>query len=363
MDYSTVAKQCLFVLTVTVHLVSAASHSLWYFYTAVTPGLNFPEFTVVGLVDGEQIDFYDSNIRKMIPKTEWMEKNEGEDYWTRETQKAQGAQENFKASVWTLMQRFNQTEGVHTVQRMYGCELHDDGTKTGYRAEGYDGEDFLSLDLKTLTWTATNQKAVITKQKWEKNNGAAHVKAYLKNECIEWLQKYVEYGRSTLERKVPPEASLFQKSCSSPVVCHATGFFPKEVMISWQKNGEDLHEDVELRETLRNQDGTFQKRSVLTVSPEELNRHNYTCIIQHSSLEEEMVLLVSDHIGHSGRAWFGVVGVVALLLLIPIGYVGVFIRKKKSGFTSVSGKHKASLRKNHYPTTPKDQCLHAELTQ
>ncbi|KAL7827678.1 hypothetical protein SRHO_G00333960 [Serrasalmus rhombeus] len=48
-------------------------------------------------------------------------------------------------------------------------------------------------------------------------------------------------------------------------------------------------------------DGTFQKRSVLTVSPEELNRHNYTCIIQHSSLEEEMVLQVSDNGVLSGR--------------------------------------------------------------
>ncbi|KAL6478054.1 hypothetical protein MHYP_G00138890 [Metynnis hypsauchen] len=112
-----------------------------------------------------------------------MEKSVGEDYWTRETQKAQGPQETFKASVGPIMRRFSQTEG----------------------------------------------------------------------------------------------------------------FFPKAAMISWQTNGEDLHEDVELRETLPNQDGTFQKKSVLTVSPEELTRHDYTCIIQHSSLEEEMVLQVSDN--------------------------------------------------------------------
>ena len=93
---------------------------------------------------------------------------------------------------------------------------------------------------------------------------------------------------------VPPEVSLFQKDSSSPVVCHATGFFPKAVMISWKKNGEDLDEDVELRETLPNQDRTFQKRSILTVPPEELKDHEYTCIIQHSSLEKEMVLQVSD---------------------------------------------------------------------
>uniref|UniRef100_A0A3B4DL88 Ig-like domain-containing protein n=1 Tax=Pygocentrus nattereri TaxID=42514 RepID=A0A3B4DL88_PYGNA len=175
---------------------------------------------------------------------------------------------------------------------MYGCELHDDGTIKGYDQYGYDGEDFVSLDLKTETWTAANAKAVITKHKWEGTAWSVQDKAYLENTCIEWLQKYVEYGRSTLERK---GTNNHHKDSSSPVVCHATGFFPKAVMISWQKDGEDLHEDVELRETLPNQDGTFQKRSVLTVSPEELNRHDYACIVQHISLEKEMMLPVTEH--------------------------------------------------------------------
>ncbi|KAI4897423.1 hypothetical protein NFI96_031986, partial [Prochilodus magdalenae] len=136
---------------------------------------------------------------------------------------------------------------VHTFQWMYGCELRDDGTKKGHMQYGYDGQDFLSLDMNTLTWTAANAKAVITKQKWEATDWAGQVKNYMENECIDWLKKFVNYGRSTLERKgtviFPPEVDLLQKDSSSPVVCHATGFFPKNVMISWQKNGEDLNED------------------------------------------------------------------------------------------------------------------------
>ncbi|KAK3538381.1 hypothetical protein QTP86_001546 [Hemibagrus guttatus] len=94
---------------------------------------------------------------------------------------------------------------------------------------------------------------------------------------------------------VPPTASVIQKHSPSPVVVyHATGFFPKEVMITWRKDGEDVNEDVELRETLPNQDGSFQKRSILKVPAEELQKHTYTCVIQHSSLEEELVLNVSE---------------------------------------------------------------------
>ncbi|KAL7839187.1 hypothetical protein SRHO_G00258450 [Serrasalmus rhombeus] len=284
----------LLLLVVNIHPESSASHSLRYLHTTVTPGLHFPEFISVGLVDGEPFDYYNSNIRKKIPKTEWIKKNVDEDYWNDETQTSQYHQENFRHDVINLMKRFNQTGGVHTLQQVYGCELHDVETIIGIWQYGYDGEDFISFDLNTQTWIAAHPKAVITKLKSEDKNWAPQVKDYLLNECPAWLQKYVEYGRSSLERKVSPEVSLFQKDSSSPVVCHATGFFPKAVNMSWQKNGEDLHEDVELRETLPNQDGTFQKRSVLTVSPEELDRHNYTCIIQHSSLEEQVVLLVSD---------------------------------------------------------------------
>ncbi|XP_036419421.1 H-2 class I histocompatibility antigen, Q9 alpha chain-like [Colossoma macropomum] len=328
----------LIFLAFTVQLASPATHSLQYFYTGVTPGISFPEFTLVGLVDGEQFMYYDSDIRKMIPKTEWIKsaKDDEPDYWFRNTQRAQGNQEDFKVSLDIAMERYNHTKGVHTVQWMYGCELHDDGTKRGYDMYAYDGEDFLFVDLNTLTWTAPNPKAFITKQKldatgWEAN----YAKNYLLNECIEWLKKYMEYGRSTLERKVSPEAFLFQKNSSSPVVCHATGFFPKAVMISWQKNGEDLHEDVELRETLPNQDGTFQKRSVLTVSPEELKENQYSCVVHHSSLKEELVLPFK-----TGGGSVGIItgAVVAVLLLVLIGCVGVFIwKKKQSGFKPVSG--------------------------
>ncbi|KAK1784158.1 hypothetical protein P4O66_003992, partial [Electrophorus voltai] len=130
---------------------------------------------------------------------------------------------------------------------------------------------------------------------------------------------------------VPPEVILFQKDSTSPVVCHATGFFPKEVMISWQKNGVDLHENMELRDTSPNQNGTFQKRSVLTVSPEELDKNEYTCVVQHSGLEKDLVLRVADRrVLNTGGALVGViVGILVAVLLVLIG-VGFFIWRKRN---------------------------------
>ncbi|KAF4074755.1 hypothetical protein AMELA_G00242800 [Ameiurus melas] len=333
----------LIFLTCSLHLSSSVTHSLQYVYTGVTPGINFPEFTALGQVDGQQFDYYDSKIRRETPKTEWIQKINADDpdYWNRETQNLQGWQEMFKANMATAMQRFNQTAGVHTVQFMYGCERDDDGTTRGYRQDSYDGEDFISLDLESLTWIAPTPQALITKNKWDNTGNNNHWKNYLEKECIEWLQKYVGYGRDTLERKVPPTALVFQKHSSPEVVCHATGFFPKTVMITWQKDGEDVYEDVDLGETLPNQDGSFQKRSILTVSAEDLQKHTYTCVIQHSSLEKEIVLPEEDiRILNPGGAPIGIiVGAVVVLLVLVAVVAGIVVWKKKnSGFKPVPPK-------------------------
>uniref|UniRef100_A0A3B1IJ64 Ig-like domain-containing protein n=1 Tax=Astyanax mexicanus TaxID=7994 RepID=A0A3B1IJ64_ASTMX len=314
--------------------IFAATHYLQFLLTGVTPGTSFPEFSAVGQLDGEQGGYYDSTIRTVILKADWVKKSKDTEHWKMMTQRIFEDQQLVMERLGNIMKHFNQTEGVHTVQWVYRCELDDDGSKRGYMQCGYDGEDFLSLDLNSLSWIAPVPQALITKHKWEETGHVRFQKHFLLNECIGWLQKYVEYGRSTLERKVAPEVSLFQKDSSSPVVCHATGFFPKAVMISWQKNGEDLNEGVELRETVPNQDGTFQKRSILTLSPEELNRNQYTCIVQHEGLKKK--LQVSDRTDEAlsdvaGEESVGIiVGAVMAVLLVITGCAGVFISKKKT---------------------------------
>ncbi|KAK3539276.1 hypothetical protein QTP86_033475, partial [Hemibagrus guttatus] len=204
---------------------------------------------------------------------------------------------------------------VHTVQYMYSCELDDDdNTIRRYAEYGYDAEDFVSLDLESVSWTAAKPQGVITEDKCDATGAQAQVCTnFLEDVCIEPMKFLLT-------------ASVIQKHSPSPeVVCHATGFFPKEVMISWRMDGEDVNEDVELRETLPNQDGSFQKRSILKVPAEELQKHTYTCVIQHSSLKEELVLEVPK----GGGLMAIIVGVVVALVVLVAVVAGIMVWKKK----------------------------------
>ncbi|CAI5691571.1 unnamed protein product [Oreochromis niloticus] len=114
--------------------------------------------------------------------------------------------------------------GVHVYQEMYGCEWDTETNNvTGYDQLGYDGEDFLAFDLKTETWIAPKQQAVIAKQKCDSDRAlSARQKNYFTHICPEWLKKYLNYSGSSLRRTVLPSVSLLQKSSSSPITCHST---------------------------------------------------------------------------------------------------------------------------------------------
>uniref|UniRef100_A0A668AP49 Ig-like domain-containing protein n=1 Tax=Myripristis murdjan TaxID=586833 RepID=A0A668AP49_9TELE len=188
--------------------------------------------------------------------------------------------------------------GVHTFQVMDGCEWDDDtGVTKGFRQYGYDGEDFIAFDLKTLTWIAPIPQAFFTKQSWDDDRAwVAQTQNYLSNICIDWLKKYVNYGRKL------PSVSLLQKTPSSPVTCHASGFYPNKIMLFWRRDGEELHEDVDHGEILHNHDGTFQKSvdlDVSSVKAEDWGR--YSCVFQLSGVNEDIVTKLDPEVIKTNR--------------------------------------------------------------
>ncbi|XP_059185122.1 class I histocompatibility antigen, F10 alpha chain-like [Centropristis striata] len=326
----------LVLLGTALHGAAPMTHSMMNFYTGSSQVPNFPEFVFVGLVNEIETDHYDSNSRKYEPKQEWVIRATEDDpqYWQRGTESRFNTQQLFKNNIEVAKQRFNQTGGVHIFQVMEGCEWDDETDEVkGYQQYAYDGEDFLSLDLETETWVAPKQQAVITKHKLDNNKALMDQnKHYFTQICPEWLKKSVKFGRSSLLRKDLPSVSLLQKTPSSPVSCHATGFYPDGAMMFWRKDGEELHEDVDLGEILPNHDGSFQMSVDLdlsSVKPEDWTR--YDCVFQlvgvkehiFTRLEEEKIRTnrekPTDNNGINIPAV--VLPLVLLLLLAVIGFL------------------------------------------
>uniref|UniRef100_A0A3P9KVF4 Ig-like domain-containing protein n=1 Tax=Oryzias latipes TaxID=8090 RepID=A0A3P9KVF4_ORYLA len=317
------------------HAASAVKHSLKWITTGISGKTNLPEFVVTASMDNVDLWHCDSTKRELEPKQEWTRKlfKFRPELLQFHLQRCLFNQQFFKAHVDVFKQRLNQTEGSHILQRIGGCEWDDEsGEVKGFEHYGYDGEDFISLDLKTGTWVAPKTQAVVIKHSWDADKGRIK---YIQQIFMSWFPKflkdYMPYRRSFLQRTERPSVSLLQKTPSSPVCCHATGFYPDRADLFWRKDGEEIHEGVEKGQILPNHDGTFQMSSELNVS---LIKHEdwrrYDCVFQLSGLTEDIVSMldktqiqtnwVSPSEFPVGPVVGGAAGVVLLLVISGVLY-------------------------------------------
>nr|AAB66668.1 major histocompatibility complex class I b [Mus musculus]AAT06791.1 MHC class I antigen precursor [Mus musculus]AAZ32168.1 truncated MHC class I antigen splice variant Bl.1 [Mus musculus]AAZ32172.1 MHC class I antigen splice variant Bl.1 [Mus musculus]AAZ32174.1 MHC class I antigen splice variant Bl.1 [Mus musculus] len=292
------AQRTLFLLlaaALTMIETRAGPHSMRYFETAVfRPGLGEPRFISVGYVDNTQFVSFDSDAEnpRSEPRAPWMEQ-EGPEYWERETQIAKDNEQSFGWSLRNLIHYYNQSKGgFHTFQRLSGCDMGLDGRLLrGYLQFAYDGRDYITLNEDLKTWMAADLVALITRRKWEQAGAAELYKFYLEGECVEWLRRYLELGNETLLRTDPPKAHVTHHPRPAGDVtlrCWALGFYPADITLTWQLNGEELTQDMELVETRPAGDGTFQKWAAVVVPLGK--EQNYTCHVYHEGLPEPLTL-------------------------------------------------------------------------
>nr|ARD06018.1 MHC class I antigen [Gorilla gorilla gorilla]VUW34909.1 MHC class I chain [Gorilla gorilla] len=315
----------------------AGSHSMRYFYTTMSrPGRGEPRFISVGYVDDTQFVRFDSDDAspREEPRAPWMER-EGPEYWDRNTQIYKAQAQTDRVDLETLRGYYNQSEGgSHTIQRMYGCEVGPDGRfLRGYLQDAYDGKDYITLNEDLRSWTAADMAAQITQRKWEAAREAERLRAYMEGTCVEWLRRYLENGKETLQRTDPPKTHMTHHPVSdheATLRCWALGFYPAEITLTWQRDGEDQTQDTELVETRPGGDGTFQKWAAVVVPSGKEQR--YTCHVQHEGLPKPLTLRWEP----SSQPTIPIVGIIAGLVLLGAVITGAVVaammwRKKSSG--------------------------------
>ncbi|XP_074983503.1 uncharacterized protein LOC142068375 isoform X3 [Caretta caretta] len=217
--------------------------------------------------------------------------------------------------------------GFHIIQTIYGCDLQEDNTTRGFYQDSYDGRDFLTFDKETVTWVSADIGAQISKRRWDAeiddNQGW---KRYLEEECISWLRSSLEYGKETLQRKVHPTARVSDRSSHGGLTtlsCKVSGFYPRDITVTWLRNGESRQQETYSEGILPSGDGTYQTWVTMEIDPK-IKAH-YSCHVEHESLLEPLSVSWEPN----NNLLPTVAGVITAVVLIGVIIGVVVIWKKK----------------------------------
>ncbi|XP_048145719.1 class I histocompatibility antigen, F10 alpha chain-like isoform X1 [Corvus hawaiiensis] len=315
-------------------------HSLRYLHVAVSePGPGVPQFVSVGFVDGIPFVRCDSERGRMEPQTPWMEKGAEPGYWDGQTERCKRGQQVYAINLETLRGRYNQSRGLHTLQRVYGCDLLADGSVRGSFRDGYDGWDFLSLEPGSRGFVPADGAAQVTTRRWNSDGATVEqLTNYMEHICPEWLQKYVGYGQEALERKEPPDVHVSGKEEFGTLIlsCHAYGFYPRPIAVSWMKGDEIRDQETEWGGVVPNSDGTFHTWARIEARPEE--REQYRCRVEHSGMPEPGIFALEPESGGNLTLVVAVSIIAAIVILVLVGFL--------------VWKHQSGRRQNHGYSPP-----------
>ncbi|XP_054833572.1 major histocompatibility complex class I-related gene protein-like [Eublepharis macularius] len=266
------------------------------------PGWWVPRFSALVYMDDQLIGRYDRETELCLPQSPWIEKIGKDDahFWTRNTEWDFAS--TSLVDLMVLKNLYNQSRGLQTLQVIFGCELRGDNRTQGFVTYGYNGRDFLSLNQESLTWTAISEDNKLIKRKWDaERNRQQFWKYFLEVTCVEGLHTYLRYGKEVLLRTEPPMVTVRCKAGYGgldSLICHARGFYPREIDATWMKDGDVWEQDTFHGGIFPNSDGTYY--TWLSVEVHSQDRESFWCHVEHEGLQGPLDLAMGKHVSSSG---------------------------------------------------------------
>ncbi|XP_027697565.1 class I histocompatibility antigen, F10 alpha chain-like, partial [Vombatus ursinus] len=222
--------------------------------------------------------------------------------------------------------------GNHTGQLLADCEIDNDIKVKSHVHLIWDGEEYYRIDEEAGHWENLKPEFkkyefILVSPFWTDLR-----KRYMNQYCVDLLRKIVGY--SSLRDNVPPEVTVslhVNREGSTVLSCTATGFYPRSILLRWEKDGKlGVWGKETSSGTLPNADSTFYLQITLELPPED-SVMGYTCVVEHIELKTPAVYPVPEKPTRE-KPWVLALGVMLAVILL-LSCAGAFIawKKKKSG--------------------------------
>lgn len=184
----------------------------------------------------------------------------------------------------------NTPAGGYVYQMIYDCEYGDNITDVVFIVKNLFNQKIVTLyDSRVGKYVGFGEfgmrnAAHYNSQAWKMEE---------RKRQVETLCRYDArlFRRSTLDRLVPPVVKVRPAEPAdygkrTMLECSVVGFFPREVRVSWLRDGAEVNTDVSSTDTLADGDWSFQLHTYLELTPRRGER--VSCRVDHSSLRKSL---------------------------------------------------------------------------
>ncbi|XP_061574576.1 hereditary hemochromatosis protein homolog [Cololabis saira] len=333
-----------------LHLVMSSgfgNHSLWLLFTYISGPTQFPEFSMVLMLDDIQVGYYDSDTDRLIKVGAGGEKGAEFDLGQVALNVLQNNMMELRIRSDFVKKQLNLTSpGVYVQQRMVVCEVQEDGESafimTRNLANGHDAESILCNTTHFLYGGGDGWdfKLNTMEQMYEQT---LFSNIYLPL-CALNMQRLLESHKHLVMRRVRPRLRLLSQPGGGQITCLATDFYPRHINLTLLRDGEPVdEEEMTVGSVLPNGNGLYQLRKTLMVDEEELQRkHKYTCAASHLSLDNRLDVSWRAESFRSFRLHV-ISAPVVLMAVVILLLVLMMKMRKRSGSEGISMETQESL--------------------
>ncbi|KAK1144910.1 H-2 class II histocompatibility antigen, E-S beta chain-like [Acipenser oxyrinchus oxyrinchus] len=217
-------------------------------------------------------------------------------------------------------------------QGVVDCEYSDSSMTDMVYSWSYvfNQEEFLHYDTKIQKYVGKTTCGVKNAERLNKDKARlAQLLGQVDGYCKHNMGLYLSFAT---DRKITPAVRVramkpFSSQHQTMLVCNAFGFYPREIKVTWLRNGAKVTTDVSSSELLHDGDWTYQIHSYLELTPQ--SGDSYSCRVEHSSLAEAIEEKWDPAMPESERNKI-IIGASGIVLGLVIAAAGLIYYKKKA---------------------------------
>uniref|UniRef100_A0A668URS8 Ig-like domain-containing protein n=1 Tax=Oreochromis aureus TaxID=47969 RepID=A0A668URS8_OREAU len=158
------------------------------------------------------------------------------------------------------------------------------------RSYYYNSLEYARFDSSVGKFVGYTEYGVKYAEMWNNDQGQlAFMRAQKEKNCKPNIDLWYQ---SVLTKSVKPSASLHSMMPSGNhhpalLVCSVYDFYPKQIKVSWRRNGQEVTSDITTTEEMANSNWLYQIHSHLEYTPR--SGEKIFCVVEHSSLEKPVI--------------------------------------------------------------------------